>query len=86
MKKGEAMALNTVAIGAIVLVVLLIVLFILYSTSNKTIPFFSKQSECKARGGDCIKEAECGDAKIYGLGCEKGKDGKDTGNVCCIKR
>lgn len=84
MKKGEGLALNTIAIAAIVLVTLLIVLFIIYGTSNKTLPFFSKQTECIARGGDCKLEADCGDAKIYGLGCEKDNDGKDTGKVCCI--
>lgn len=79
-KKAEGLALNTIAIAAIVLVVLLIVLSVIYSISNKTIPFFGKQTECSVRGGDCKKESDdCGGTKVYGLGgCAEDEP------VCCV--
>ncbi|MBI2142720.1 hypothetical protein HYU20_00030 [Candidatus Woesearchaeota archaeon] len=83
-KKAQGLSLNTVVIAAIVLVVLLIAIAVLTGTSNKVLPFFTKQAECQARGGTC--EATCNDVKVYGLGCEKDKDGKDTGKVCCVKQ
>lgn len=79
-KKAEGLALNTIAIAAIVLVVLLIVLFIIYSVSNKTIPFFGKQTDCRARGGECSSETDCAGVKVYGLeGCTTKEK-----PVCCI--
>ena len=85
MKKAQGLTLNTIVIAALVLVVLLIALAILGRTSGKTLPFFDKQTECSSRSGVCETEAKCVNTTIYGLGCEKDKDGKDTGKVCCIK-
>ncbi len=81
-KSAEGLALNTIAIAAIVLVVLLIVLSVIYSTSNKTLPFFSKQTDCTVRSGSCIQESgDCGGTKVYGLGgCPEDKP------VCCIQK
>lgn len=83
MKRAQSLALNTIVVAAIVLIVLIVIIGILMSSSGKVVPFFGKQTECTGRGGTC--ELVCGDTKIYGLGCEKDKDGKDTGKVCCIK-
>lgn len=79
-KKAQGLSLNTVVIAAIVLVVLLIAIAILTGTSNKVLPFFSKQTECTARGGICGEEKSCGDVKIYGLDCKEPKP------VCCVKQ
>ncbi len=84
MKKGEGLALNTIVLAAIALIVLLIVIAIITGTSNKVVPFFGKQSECKARGGTgtgCMTAAECDGAKIYGL-----KDCTEAKPVCCVKQ
>lgn len=79
-KRAEGLALNAIAIAAIVLVVLLIALSVIYGTSNKTIPFFRTQADCTVRSGSCIGESkDCGGTKVYGLGgCPEDEP------VCCI--
>ena len=79
MKKAQGLSLNTIVIAAIALVVLLIVLALIFGTSNKVIPFLGKQSQCDARGGQCSDE-KCTDVKLYGLGCPDAKP------VCCVKQ
>lgn len=84
-RKAEGLALNTIVIAAIVLIVLLIVIGILMSTSGKVVPFFGKQADCTGRGGQCAKEGDCDDVKVYGLKpCGEG-DNKEK-PVCCVKQ
>ncbi len=81
MKKAQSLSLNTIVIAAIVLIVLLIIIGILAGTSGKVIPFFGKQTDCTGRGGQCTKEAESCDAKLYGM-----KDCLKDKPVCCVKQ
>lgn len=88
-KKAEGLSLQAVAIGAIILVVLIVVLAIFKGGIDKIKPTLDKVNECKDNPVDpadgCIAAGKCvGGEEIYGLGCEK----KNNGNTpyCCVKQ
>ncbi len=93
MKKAEGMTLNTMAIAAIILVVILVTIAIFSSVTGGVVPFFKDRSECskqpdvvlKPNADGCYKQGECGrlnGEEIYGLGCDKKNSEKP---YCCIK-
>lgn len=92
-KKAEGLSLQAVAIGAIVLVVLIVVLAIFKGGIDKIVPTLGKVNDCKDNPLDpadgCVAAGKCiGGEEIYGLSCEKpGKDGKPSEKpYCCVKR
>lgn len=81
MKMAAALSLETIAIAAIILVVLIIILAVFRGGLGKILPSIGKVNECNPT--DCMKQGECTSGQeIYGLGCEKNKDDK----VYCCKR
>lgn len=89
MKKGAALSLETIAIAAIILVVLIIVLAVFTGGFNKVRFQIGKINECEP-DDRCIDPSDpidkCSDGeKIYGLGCpEKYPGTKKT--YCCKKQ
>ena len=82
MKKAQGLSLNFMAIAVLILVVILVVLLVFGGGINELTPFFSEQTDCTARGGEC-DDNDCrsaGGSPLYGLGC--------TGSTayCCIKQ
>ncbi len=76
MKKAAALSLETIAVAAIVLVVLIIVLAVFRGGIDKILPGIGKVNECNP--ADCMKQGECSSGQeIYGLGC------KDPTPYCC---
>ncbi len=87
MKKAEGLALNTMAIAAIVLVVIIVTIAIFSNVTGGVVPFFKDRSECSSQAGSlgCLSDVDCekknGEA-VYGLGCDK----KDAAKpYCCMK-
>ncbi|MBS3132709.1 hypothetical protein J4470_01090 [Candidatus Woesearchaeota archaeon] len=87
MKKAQGLALNTMAVAAIVLIVIVITIAIFSGVvGNKVVPFFEERSECEKQTNSegCVAAGECkGGSEIYGLGCEEKEDA--PGPYCCIK-
>ncbi|MBI2580767.1 hypothetical protein HYV85_03065 [Candidatus Woesearchaeota archaeon] len=88
-KRAEGLSLQVVAIGAIVLVVLIVVLAIFKGGINKIEPTLGKVNECKDNLLDptdgCLAAGQCKSGEeIYGLGCEK--KGKGETPYCCVKQ
>ncbi len=89
-KKAEGLSLQAVAIGAIILVVLIVVLAIFKGGIDKIVPTLGKINECpEPKIVNCVAtDDRCAGEKIYGLGCEKpDKDGKPSEKLyCCVKQ
>lgn len=94
MKKAEGMTLNTMAIAAIVLVVIIVTIAIFSNVTGGVVPFFKDRGECSKQQGTvlkpnadgCYAQGECSGKyngeEIYGLGCDK----KDAAKpYCCVK-
>ncbi len=94
MKKAEGMTLNTMAIAAIVLVVIIVTIAIFSNVTGGVVPFFKDRGECSKQSGavlkpnadGCYEAGVCGNKyngeEVYGLGCDK----KDAAKpYCCIK-
>lgn len=99
MKKAEGLTLNTMAIAAIVLVVIIVTIAIFSNVTGGVVPFFKDRTECSKQQGvvktgtdsnpdGCYKQGVCSDKhngeEIYGLGCDK-KDSATPMPYCCIK-
>ncbi|MBI2137444.1 hypothetical protein HYU12_02910 [Candidatus Woesearchaeota archaeon] len=86
-KKAEGLTLSTIAIAAIVLVVVAVTIAIFTGAAEDFMPFFKQQKECSARGGDCTTLQACNDAEgtaLLGIGCPGTLD-KAEEEYCCIK-
>ena len=86
MKKAQSLTLNTMAVAAIVLVVIIITIAVFTGVVGDAVPFFKERSECAKQPGAvtpyCFAPGECGKeggVEIYGLGC------KDDKPYCCIE-
>lgn len=96
MKKAEGLTLNTMAIAAIVLVVIIVTIAIFSNVAGDTVPFLKDRTECSKQTGavlkpnadGCYAQGVCSDKyngeEIYGLGCDK-KDSATPTPYCCIK-
>ncbi len=87
MKKAEGLTLNTMAIAAIVLVVIVVTIAIFTGVAGDVVPFFKSRTECSSQAGSlgCFSDADCEKENgegVFGLGCDK----KDAAKpYCCIK-
>ena len=83
-KKAAALSLETIAIAAIILVVLIIVLAVFTGGFNKVRFQLGKVNECEPED-ECVEpDGTCNAGeKIYGLGCPE-KDSKKP--YCCKKQ
>lgn len=93
MKKAEGMTLNTMAIAAIVLVVIVVTIAIFSNVTGDVVPFFKERTECSKQPGvvktgspdGCYAPGDCDNyngEEVFGLGCDK----KDAAKpYCCIK-
>ena len=86
-KKAQGLTFNTLAIAAIVLIVVIVSIAIFTGVLNDVVPFFKTSTQCEKQGGSpaptCVASGQCKNGvEIYGLGCEDKK-----GNIpfCCIK-
>ena len=84
-KKAAALSLETIAVAAIILVVLIIVLAIFTGGFNKVRFQIGKVNECEPED-TCIEPGDKCDngEKIYGLGCPEKYPGTKT--YCCKKQ
>ena len=84
MKKAAALSLETIAVAAIILVVLIIVLAVFTGGFNKVNLQIGKVNECPPL--KCIEpgKGQCTSGEeIWGLGCEKNTNGK---TYCCKEK
>ncbi len=87
MKKAEGLTLSTMAIAAIVLVVIIVTIAIFSNVTGGVVPFFKSRTECSSQAGSlgCLSDVGCeeknGEA-VFGLGCDKKNAEKP---YCCIK-
>lgn len=78
--------METIAVAAIVLVVLIIAIIVFRGGINKILPSVYKVNECASKKGTCFNPNDPTDIKcdagtqIWGLGCEK--DPKKV--YCCV--
>lgn len=83
MKKAAALSLETIAVAAIILVVLIIVLAVFRGGIDKILPSIGKVNECEPQD-QCVEpgKGQCASGQeIFGLGCDKEYPGTKT--YCC---
>ena len=94
MKKAQGLSLNTMAIAAIVLVVIIVTIAIFTGVTGDVVPFFKERTECATQANvvktgsadGCYAQGVCNSEyngeEIYGLGCEEKNEGATP--YCCI--